>query len=128
MLVLATLFWGLSYSIQSISAQNLQPFTTVFFKGIGGIFLYPLILSSGKKIDRDHLEGGILMGVFAFGGCVFQQLGIMYSTVSKASFITALYILFVPLMELFLGQKVKRKIWFSIVLALIGLYFLCRLY
>ena len=125
MLVLATLFWGLSYSIQSISAQNLQPFTTVFFKGIGGIFLYPLILTSGKKIDRDQLVGGILMGTFAFGGCVFQQLGIMYSTVSKASFITALYILFVPLMELFLGQKVKRKIWFSIVLALIGLYFLC---
>ncbi|MBQ1287307.1 MAG: DMT family transporter [Erysipelotrichaceae bacterium] len=124
MLLLATLFWGLSYTVQSISASGLGPFTTVFFKGAGGFFLLPL-LAGKKKIDRETLTGGLLMGAFAFGGCLLQQLGIMYSTVSKASFITALYIIFVPLIEIFFGRKVRRSIWFSCLLAVAGLYFLC---
>ncbi len=124
MLLLATLFWGLSYTVQSISASGLGPFTTVFFKGAGGFFLLPL-LAGKDKIDRDTLTGGLLMGAFAFGGCLLQQLGIMYSTVSKASFITALYIIFVPLIEIFFGRKVRRSIWFSCLLAVAGLYFLC---
>ncbi|MCR4633798.1 MAG: DMT family transporter [Erysipelotrichaceae bacterium] len=125
MLLLATLFWGLSYTVQSISASGLGPFTTVFFKGAGGFFLLPLLAARKDRIDRDILIGGILMGAFAFGGCLLQQLGIMYSTVSKASFITALYIIFVPLIEIFFGRKVKRSIWYSCILAVAGLYFLC---
>ncbi|MBQ4020881.1 MAG: hypothetical protein II606_09350, partial [Erysipelotrichaceae bacterium] len=54
---------------------------------------------------RDTLIGSFLMGVFAFAGCLFQQLGIIYSTVSKSSFITALYIVFVPVIELLLGKE-----------------------
>ena len=125
MLLLATLFWGLSYSVQSISAKGLGPFMTVCFKGAGGIFLLPLLAYKRTKIDKDTLLGGLLMGVFAFGGCFFQQLGIIYSTVSKASFITALYIIFVPIIEIFLGKKVSKSIWYSALIALSGLYFLC---
>ena len=73
MLLLATLFWGLSYTVQSISASGLGPFTTVFFKGAGGFFLLPL-LAGKKKIDRETLTGGLLMGAFAFGGCLLQLL------------------------------------------------------
>ena len=125
MLVLATLFWGLSYSVQSISAQGLGPFMTVCFKGAGGVFLLPLLLYRKTKIDKDILLGGLWMGIFAFGGCLFQQLGIIYSTVSKASFITALYIIFVPMMEVFLGRKIRKTIWYSALIAALGLYFLC---
>ncbi len=125
MLVLATLFWGLSYSVQSISAQGLGPFMTVCFKGAGGVFLLPLLLYRKTKIDKDILLGGLWMGIFAFGGCLFQQLGIIYSTVSKASFITALYIIFVPMMEVFLGRKIRKAIWYSASIAALGLYFLC---
>ena len=125
MLVLATLFWGLSYSVQSISAQGLGPFMTVCFKGAGGVFLLPLLLYRKTKIDKDILLGGLWMGIFAFGGCLFQQLGIIYSTVSKASFITALYIIFVPMMEVFLGRKIRKTIWYSASIAALGLYFLC---
>ena len=56
---------------------------------------------------------------------LFQQLGIIYSTVSKSSFITALYIVFVPVIELLLGKKVNQKIWLSVGIAIAGLYFLC---
>ena len=125
MLGLTTLLWGLSYSIQAISAKDLGPFTTVFFKGAGGLFLLPLLIIQKKRITKREAVGGILMGFFAFAGCLLQQLGIIYSTVSKASFITALYIVFVPLIEIFLGQKVSRKIWISVGVAIIGLYLLC---
>lgn len=85
----------------------------------------PILLAQKKKIDRDTLIGSFLMGVFAFVGCLFQQLGIIYSTVSKSSFITALYIVFVPVIELLLGKKVNQKIWLSVGIAIAGLYFLC---
>ena len=82
----------------------------------------PILLAQKKKIDRDTLIGSFLMGVFAFVGCLFQQLGIIYSTVSKSSFITALYIVFVPVIELLLGKKVNQKIWLSVGIAIAGLY------
>ena len=125
MLGLTTLLWGLSYSIQAISAKDLGPFTTVFFKGAGGLFLSPLLIIQKKRITRREIIGGVLMGFFSFAGCLLQQLGIIYSTVSKASFITALYIVFVPLIEICLGQKVNKKIWLSVVIAIAGLYLLC---
>ena len=61
MLAGATLLWGLSYTIQSISAENLGPFTLVSFKGAGGIFLLPILLAQKKKIDRDTLIGSFLL-------------------------------------------------------------------
>lgn len=125
MLGLTTLLWGLSYSIQAISAKDLGPFTTVFFKGFGGLFLLPLMIAQKKRITKREIIGGILMGFFSFAGCLLQQLGIIYSTISKASFITALYIVFVPLIEIFLGQKVNRRIWISVSVAIPGLYLLC---
>ena len=125
MLVLATLLWGLSYSVQSVSAESLGPFATVFFKGAGGLFLLPFLILQKRKADKESVFGGILMGFFAFAGCVFQQLGITYSSVSKASFITSLYIIFVPLLERLLGKEVKKKIWFCVLISICGLYFLC---
>ncbi|MBQ6492468.1 MAG: DMT family transporter [Erysipelotrichaceae bacterium] len=125
MLLLATLLWGLSYSIQTISAADIGTFTIVFFKGIGGILIFPLIMMRGEKITKDTLKGGIIIGCFAFLGCALQQMGIENSTVSKASFITVLYIIFVPLIESFTGKKIPAKIFISIGIALVGLYFLC---
>ncbi|MBQ1691719.1 MAG: EamA family transporter [Erysipelotrichaceae bacterium] len=87
----------------------------------------PILLAQKKKIDRDTLIGSFLMGVFAFAGCLFQQLGIIYSTVSKSSFITALYIVFVPVIEFLLGKKVNQKIWLSVGIAILGLFFMHEL-
>ena len=125
MLLSATLMWGLSYSIQAMSADNLGSFTIVFFKGVGGIFLLPLIIIGKKTIDSKAIVGGFLCGLVAFIGCATQQIGLELSTVSKASFITSLYIVMVPILEIFTGKKIKKMLWFSIGLALLGLYFLC---
>ncbi len=125
MLILTTLLWGLSYSIQSISASELGTFTIVLFKGVGGLLLLPLLMFHRKKISRQDLIGGVSMGLFLFLGYVFQQLGIEHTSVSKVSFITALYIISVPLIEMFMGQKISGKIWISVLIAICGLYFLC---
>ena len=76
------------------------------------------------EIFIDGLSG-MAIGTAAFLGCIFQQLGIENSTISKASFITTLYIIFVPLMEFISGKKISRKILISVAIALLGLYFLC---
>ncbi len=125
MLILAPLLWGLSYSFQSMSTESLGSFSIVFFKGIGSIVLLPILIFQKRRFNFRSVRGGILIGLFVFLGCFFQQLGIKYSTISKASFITALYILFVPLIQIFMGKKVSVKIWLSVFVAAVGLYFLC---
>ena len=125
LLLLATLSWGLSYAIQTISADQLKTFTIVFFKGIGGLILIPLLIKGKKKIGKKEIFGGTLIGTITFLGCVFQQRGIELSTVSKSSFITALYIVFVPLIETFRGKRPGMKMLAAVGTALVGLYFLC---
>lgn len=125
LLGLATLLWGLSYTIQSISARDLGTYTIVFFKTIGALFLIPFIIVKKCKFTKDTFIGGVMIGISVFAGCILQQEGMMLSSVSKASFITVLYIIFVPIISFFLGNKIKRKMIIAIVLALIGLYFLC---
>ncbi len=125
MLFIATLVWGLSYSIQSISSENLGTFTVVFFKGLGGLAIVPLLIKKKHHFALKEVLAGAAIGLAAFLGCVFQQLGIENSTISKASFITTLYIIFVPLMEMLGGKKVGRNILISVAIALLGLYFLC---
>lgn len=125
LLGIATLMWGLSYTIQSISANNLGTYTVVFFKGIGGLFLIPIVIILKKKFNKYTFIGGILMGISTFAGCAFQQAGIVLSGVSKAGFITVLYIVIVPVIELFMGKTIKKKLLFAVLLALAGLYFLC---
>ncbi|MBR5754702.1 MAG: DMT family transporter [Erysipelotrichaceae bacterium] len=125
MLLIATMLWGMSYCIQTISAANLGTFTIVFLKGVGVLGLIPLIIVMKQKFNRHTFIGGILMGIFAFTGCACQQKGMMLSSVSKASFITVLYIVIVPLIEIFIGKKLKRRMFLAIFMALVGLYFLC---
>ena len=79
-----------------------------------------------KKADRKVLvTGGILCGICLFAASNFQQFGIRYTTVGKAGFITACYIVIVPVIGIFLKKKCSRLIWLSVALALAGLYLLC---
>ena len=125
MLLLATIIWGVSYSVQTFVSEYFGTFTIVFFKGIGGILLLYFIIKDNRKITYKSFIQGSLIGLTVFAGCVLQQRGMELSTVSKASFITSLYIVMVPIIEMFSGKTVKEKIWVAIIIALIGLYFLC---
>lgn len=69
--------------------------------------------------------GGISCGILLFIASSLQQLGIQYTTVGKAGFITAMYIVLVPMLGIFLKKKVDGKVWGGVIIAVVGLYMLC---
>ncbi len=71
------------------------------------------------------LAGGVCCGVCLFAASNFQQFGIRYTTVGKAGFITACYIVIVPVIGIFLKKACGRLLWVSVAMAVVGLYFLC---
>lgn len=139
LLFLTALIWGMAFVAQSVSMDYIQPLTFIcirFF--IGGLFLLPFIFIMDKKKNEDMrqidkteankktlLIGGIICGIFLFGGSFFQQVGIQYTTVGKAGFLTAFYIIIVPLLGLFLKKKCPPLTWCGVAISLVGLYFLC---
>ncbi|MCI9359952.1 MAG: DMT family transporter [Hungatella sp.] len=78
-----------------------------------------------KNSNRIGITGGICCGIALFAGSSLQQLGIMHTTVGKAGFITALYIVIVPVLGIFVKKKVGWTVWISVVIATIGMYLLC---
>ncbi len=133
MLVLTAVIWGAAFVAQSAGMDYVGPFT---FNGIrsiiGAVVLVPCIIFMDKKEgaitkwgDKDLIKGGLICGVFLFLATSSQQIGIIYTTAGKSGFITALYIVLVPIFSLFLKKKPGKYIWLSVVLALVGLYFLC---
>ena len=134
-LFLAAIIWGVAFVAQSVGMDYVGPFTFNCVRTlIGGIVLIPCIafLNRGKVRKKTNftekkrlLLGGICCGVALATGSTLQQFGIMYTTVGKAGFITAFYIIIVPILGLFLGKKCGLSVWISVVIALAGLYFLC---
>ena len=136
MLVLTAFIWGTAFVAQSVGMDYLEPFT---FNGvrslIGGAALIPCIailqMINGKDggnvsgNSKDLVTGGIACGLLLFAASSLQQIGIQYTTAGKAGFITAFYIVIVPVFGIFLRKKIGYKIWIAVVMALLGLYFLC---
>ena len=147
-LLLTAFIWGVAFVAQSVGMEYIGPFTFNCVRSIiGGLVLIPLILflRKGKKdkvvdgaggTDRSAIErakytyrkntilGGICCGFFLAVASSFQQFGIMYTTVGKAGFITALYIVIVPMLGIFMKKKVAPIVWVSCVIAIIGFYML----
>ncbi len=145
MLLLTALIWGSSFVAQRAGMEYIGPFTfNVLRSLIGGLTLIPVILIIGRSkspeaqeakdasesqtLEKDRktlLLGGVCCGLALFIACSLQQVGIVYTTAGKAGFITALYIVLVPILGVFIGKKVRPIIWFCIVLSVAGLYLLC---
>ena len=125
MLFLSAILWGFGITIQNISGQNLGSFTVTTIKTLGGFLIFIVALLTKQKFNKQAIIVGVVLGVVMFAGNVLQQIGIVYSTIGKASFITALYVVFVPILGLFFGNKTKMHVWVGIGIAAIGTYFLC---
>lgn len=135
MLVITALIWGNGFVAQSVGMDYIGPYTFLCVRGIiGGLFLIPCIFlldkfnfiddSKVKDNKKELLVGGVLCGVVVCIANIFQQLGILYTSVGKSGFITALYIIIVPMLGVFIKKKVPKKIWICAFIALIGLYLL----
>ena len=130
LLLLTATIWGSAFVAQSVGMEHVGPFTFTFSRSIiGGIVLLPCILLLGKwkKGFATKVEwiGGICCGIALCVASNFQQVGIQFTTVGKAGFITALYVVLVPIFGLFLKKRVPILIWGCVGLSVIGLYLLC---
>lgn len=144
LLFITAVIWGVAFVAQSAGMDYVGPYTFNAVRCLlGGIVLIPCVFfltQSAKKeqkkdgtaskmpvMDRpkDLLIGGLICGFMMFVSTTLQQVGIAYTTVAKAGFITALYIIIVPILGIFLKRKAGLKIWISVVIALVGLYLLC---
>ena len=142
LLMLAAFIWGTAFVAQSKGLEQIGNFTFLALRScLAVVFLTPVSLfiykNNKKKIgDGPHGEnktffskrlilGGVLCGGSVCLASLVQQYGIILSGVGKSGFLTTLYILIVPLLGLLFKRKVKPILWFSIVLATCGMYFLC---
>ena len=135
LLLLTATIWGVAFVAQSVSMDYVEPFTFNAVRNlIGAVVLLPCIAFLKRKDSEKKTKpadkrilvlGGISCGTMLFIASNFQQFGIQYTTVGKAGFITAMYIVLVPLFGLFLHKKVGLRIWIAVLLAVGGFYLLC---
>jgi drug/metabolite transporter (DMT)-like permease len=125
-LVLTAAIWGLSYSAQAEAMKTMSPLTFVFLRYLLGAFmLLPVILYMRKKPDRNLVTGGFLCGLCLAGGEILQQFGLLYTSAGKAGFLTALYVVMIPVIGVFVGKKSDWKIWCASLLSAAGSFLLC---
>ena len=139
-LLLTATIWGVAFVAQSVGMDYVGPFTFLFARSvIGGIVLLPVVVvlhKNGPSHMHENAEekqracktlllGGACCGAALCFASIFQQIGLLYTTVGKSGFLTACYILIVPLFSLLFGRKCGKLVWCGVALAIVGLYFLC---
>ena len=135
LLVLTALIWGCAFVAQSVGMDYVGPFTFNMARFlIGAIVLLPVIwfMDRQRKTGAEKgagqktlIIGGICCGIALAVASTLQQWGILFTTVGKAGFITAMYIVIVPLLGVFIGKKVRPLIIGCVAIAVVGFYFLC---
>lgn len=135
-LITAVLIWGSAFIAQSVAMNSLGPFTFLFFRNaLAILFLIPLafvfdlgkctVQESARKWANPKLwKAGLPCGLALFCAASFQQVGLVYTDAGKAGFITAMYIVVVPLLGFFVKRKPAKSALVSVVLAVAGLYLL----
>lgn len=138
LLIFASFIWGIAFVAQSTGGNAVGPYTFNCIRSvIGGIVLLPVIRlsdrlhwSQKKPVSREDrrtlLTGGIACGIALSIASNLQQVGIyMGSPVGKAGFLTACYMLLVPILGLFLKKRCGWNVWVGVAITVAGLYLLC---
>lgn len=137
LLLLASFIWGVSFIAQSKGVEEISPLA---FNGIrsilGVLILIPVILAGdrdkkkkGIKItsftDKNLLIGGFWCGFILFLATLLQTAGMIYTSPGKSGFLTAMYMIIVPIIGIFLGKKTSPVVWVSVLIAIAGMYLMC---
>ena len=134
----AAMIWGSAFVGQSVVAEALPPITFIAIRAVIGFFFLLGLCRVLEGIEkrrtgtlapkgsrRDLIRGGLACGLFLTAATNFQQAGLSDTPAGKAGFITALYMVLVPIFGIFLKRPATRRVWVSALIALVGLYFLC---
>ena len=128
----ATVIWGSAFIAQSVGMDKIGPFTFQAVRCfLAVVFLFPAsaLVSKGKPFWKSWADpalwrSGVICGLALFAASSLQQIGLVYTDAGKAGFLTAMYIVFVPFLGLFVGQRPGRNALLSLIPAIVGLYLL----
>ena len=128
----ATVIWGSAFIAQSVGMDKIGPFTFQAVRCfLAVVFLFPAsaLFSKGKPFWKSWADpalwrSGVICGLALFAASSLQQTGLVYTDAGKAGFLTAMYIVFVPFLGLFVGQKPGQNALLSLIPAIVGLYLL----
>lgn len=132
-ILVATVIWGSAFIAQSVGMDYIGPFTFQTMRSVLAVpFLIVVIFlierNPAKSIEKwmqpELWKAGLPCGIALFIAAGLQQMGIVHTTAGKAGFITAMYIVLVPILGIFLHKKPPITSWIGVVLAVIGLYLL----
>lgn len=136
LLFAAAFIWGTAFAAQSVGLAHIGPFTFSALRClIGSAVLLPFIFvlekwkgrdpGSGKENQKELRKGGLVCGLVFCVATNLQQVALLYAGVGKSGFLTALYIVIVPVIGMFAGQKLSKKLCAAVLCAVAGLYLLC---
>ena len=128
----ATVIWGSAFIAQSVGMDKIGPFTFQAVRCfLAVVFLFPAsaLFCKGKPFWKSWADpalwrSGVICGLALFAASSLQQTGLVYTDAGKAGFLTAMYIVFVPFLGLFVGQRPGRNALLSLIPAIVGLYLL----
>lgn len=135
-LLIATIIWGSTFIAQSVGMELIEPYT---FQAVRNALAVPFLMlviflfDKGKTRKTSYIQlwkdpklwkAGLVCGSALFLAAGLQQIGLVYTTAGKAGFITAMYIVLVPILGLFLGNRPSAACWLSVLVATVGLYLL----
>lgn len=130
-LLLATVIWGSAFVAQSVGMDHIGPFTFQAIRCLLAVAVLALTIFlrdpkgfSAFLKNKKLWKSGLLCGTALFAAASLQQIGLVYTDAGKAGFLTALYIVLVPILGIFLGRKLTKATGLSILLAVVGLYLL----
>ena len=127
-LLITAVIWGLSYSAQAKAMDHLQPLIFVSLRYFAGalLVLIPVLFRLKKTpFDRKIIIPGAICGFCLAGGEILQQFGLLYTSAGKAGFLTALYVIMIPVIGMFMKKKSSLRIWSAAILSVAGSYLLC---
>ena len=135
MLLLTAMIWGTAFVFQRVGMDSIEPVTfNAARMALAAVMVGALafVLRRGKNADTSApawsrtWKGGICCGLFLTAGSVFQQMGVVYTTAGKAGFITAMYMLLVPILNFLLFKKKNSwLVWLAVLIGVGGMYLLC---
>lgn len=140
LLMIAAMLWGFTFAFQDMGADHIDAYSFLSSRSWIACFFLVFVIKAADKIKvsrkmptgrpknntqrRHYIFGGLVCGLALFMASLFQQAGLVYTTTAKASFITALYVILVPVTCVFRKQFPKANVWIAVVLGVIGLYLL----